>query len=200
MELKEKEYTNCYRMLDDIILTLREYGGCVYVNITTPVEINFSHSNLEKKWKIKIENVPKESAFLKYLVDDRHIKATLDALNYTSKDVVKPTFEEIYCRHMKAYDPTIVEKKYADIFLLLKEAVEHINQNGGLLEIKDIPKRLLFGFYCKKTDTLFAIGLKQYGNTMYKNKEFYDKWLVLPEDRMALCEMLNKNKSLGCVL
>lgn len=197
--MKEKEYANCYEMLDDIVLTLRESGGQVSINITS-CEISFSHFNLEKRWKIKVDNVPKESAFLKCLNNDRYIKATLDALNYTSKDVVKPTFEEICCRHMEVHNSITVEKKYTDIFLLLKEAVEHINQNDGLLEIKDIPKRLLFGFFCKKTDTLFAIGLKQYEKTTYKNKEFYDKWLNLPEDRMALCEMLNKNKSLGCVL
>lgn len=94
-EFKEKEYTDCYQMLDDIISTLRKFGGVVDIKHYNDIEIDFYHSGLVKMWKIRMENISKESAFFKFLVSERHIKAMLDTLNYQSKDIIKPTIEEL---------------------------------------------------------------------------------------------------------
>jgi len=89
-------------------------------------------------------------------------------------------------------------KEYDDVFKLLSDAVKNINEFGGKLEIKD--QGWNCGFYNPQTNILFKIPVNYILIVKKTNLDFYDKWLIYSDNRIALCEVLNKNKSLGCVL
>lgn len=91
-------------------------------------------------------------------------------------------------------------KEYDDVFKLLSDAVKNINEFGGDLCVKDRVQHLKYGFYNQQTNILFEITVHHLRNVLNSNVEFFDKWLNETENRESLCEILNKNKSLGCVL
>jgi hypothetical protein len=91
-------------------------------------------------------------------------------------------------------------KEYDNVFKLLSDAVKNIQEFGGDLCVKDRVQYLKYGFYNQQTNILFEIPAHHLWNVLKSNAEFFDKWLNEIENRESLCEILNKNKSLGCVL
>lgn len=99
MEFEEKEYTNIYRMLDDMVLFVKENGGEYYPSVISDRDISFWNTKslenkIEQRWSIKTELVPKDSEILKVLMSYDGREKFFKVINSQSKDFKKKITEE----------------------------------------------------------------------------------------------------------
>lgn len=110
--MRDIEYTNIYKLLEDVVHSLKTNGGYCWFEYVTPSVIalninNFGSTFVKESRLMNMNDIPANSTFLKIIDSLSSRKKFIDLLNRQSKDFEKEMSEEEIIASLSEECPTI---------------------------------------------------------------------------------------------